>query len=1088
MIRPENDDDEIHDALAIVLSEQRDSTGSLSTDGGIDTSSVSDELDSRRIENALRQLARYRDELKESPATLAPPVVDSNSRSIGRFEILRELGRGGCGVVFLVRDPDLSRLIALKVPHPAALVSPELQRRFLIEARAAAGLEHPNIIRVYEVGNTGPISWIASEYCAGCTLQTYLERSQTNLNPRAAAQLIWQLALAIDYAHQRGILHRDLKPANILLDGQFGDPEMPKSRQLPPLEECQPKLTDFGLAKILNEAQDATMTQFPMGTPAYMSPEQIAGNGSKIGVASDCYSLGIILYELLTGVSAFRGSSRTETWRQILQEDPKSIALFRADVPLDLQAIVRRATEKKQTDRYQTAADLAADLQRFLVGEQTLARPLGLLSRGVRWVRRHPAASGMISIVVAAVLLLFAGGYWHLHKIEDELRINRELRATGETQLDELRHVAYLRNLEIADSSLSQTKLAAAIASLEESLPQPGEVDRRNFVWHHLWNRCHHEAYRVGHHDTVSALAFSPDGKILASGEHNDRIHITEVGTGKVLHLLVGHRGNINALAFHGEQLLSAADDGNVFIWDSKTGEKIGNISCHEGDILCMAVHPNKPWIATGGVDSVLRLWDLDTKQLLKEFVGEPEWLRGVGFSPDGKSLLSTGHEQRLRCWEIETGKLHWITENVRGKLHALAIKPDNDTIFVGGHSGVVYQHRLSDGELVDEIITNLTWIRGLAYNDKTKELAVCANTGHVGIWDTAKPFDKPPDIDFAAHQEPIWSIAYAPDGKLFATGGTDKLLKVWHNDINRQRGFRTWQLGKLYGQRDLRVNFQNGMVLLVSPDGWVAVNLREFGSSVITRHDFLLDHAQIDSEMKRCAVVNYGQPLAILEGFDRQEHSLKSLGYTCSPGDVTCWHPDGKRLGILSLGRNLVFWDVEQDESCGEYPVSQELEPMSLALSPNGRYAALHFNNPRQVQLLDLQTREILWNSPSIKVRPIFSADSKYLATGFSEETIKIFDLEQRREIGRFSGKARELCTLAFTPDNKTIAAGYVDSTIQFWDIRTGTLVIEVPTKTGIPAGIYFSPDQRQMLVHVVFHSRNTLCYYADFRKPYPH
>jgi len=1082
MIRPDPGDAEIHGALEIVLAQQHAALDSLSTAGGDDTSSVGNSLNARGIENVLRQLARYREELKQAPAL---PALDSKPRVIGRFEIVRELGRGGCGVVFLARDPELGRLIALKVPHPAALVSPELQRRFLIEARAAAGLEHPGIIRVYEVGSSGPISWIASEYCAGITLQLYLERSQTNLSPRAAAQLIRQLALAIDYAHQRGILHRDLKPANVLLEGDFGDPETATSRELPPLAECQPKLTDFGLAKILNEAQDATQTQFPMGTPAYMSPEQIAGNGGTNDVASDIYSLGIMLYELLTGVAAFRGSSRTETWRLILQDDPKPISLFRTDVPRDLQAIVRRATEKKPTDRYRAAADLAADLQRFLGGEPTLARPLGMFARAVRWTRRHPAPTGILSILAVSIMLLFAGGLWHLNKIEEELRINRALRATGETQLDELRHIAYLRTLEIADSSLAEMKLTSAVTSLEESIPQLGEPDRRDFVWHHLWNRCHHEAWRLKQNDTVSALAFSPDGKLLASGEHHDRIFITEAATGIVLHSLVGHRGNINALAFHGQRLLSAADDGKVFVWDSQTGERLAEMECHQGDILCLAVHPSKPWIATGGVDSVLRLWDLETHTLLQEFEGELEWLRGVGFSPDGKSLLSTGHEQRVRCWDIETGKLTWISERVNGKLHALVVHPEAGTVFVGGHSGIVYEHRIRDGELVDSFNTDLTWIRGLAYNSPTRYLAVCANWGRLRIWKADQPTNEPPAFDFPAHNDPVWSIAFSPNGEMFATGSTDKLLKVWHTDANRQQGYRVWEVGKLGSPRDIGVDFTKGHVYVFGSDGWVATNLREFGSHTPQFHTLQQDDAWLDPPLQKTVIARVNQPVALLTGIDQEEQQLRPLGFSCSSEDVLSWSPEGETLGILSQGRNLLLWDVLEDKARREYPIPRELTPRALVISPTGQHAALLFNSPREIQLLDLKSGIILWTTPSMKVRPAFSADGKLLATGFSEETIKVYDLAQHRELARYAGKAIELTAMAFSPDRHLLAVAHRNSTIQFWDIRTGTRVCEVPTAFGTPYAICFAPDQRQMLVAVEHRSKHKLCYYADFRKP---
>ncbi len=1085
-MRPDPANSEILVALDLVMAE-RCAAGSLNTAGSSHASPAEDNIDSRRIENALRQLARYREELKQNPVPL--PAAASKPRAIGRFQILRELGRGGCGVVFLARDPELNRLFALKVPHPAALVSPELQRRFLIEARAAAGLEHPGIIRVYEVGNTGPISWIASEYCAGVTLQLYLERRQTNLSPRAAAQLIRQLALAINYAHQHGILHRDLKPANVLLEGEFGDPDTAKSRDLPPLEECEPKLTDFGLAKILNETQDATQTHIPMGTPAYMSPEQIAGQGNQIHIASDVYSLGMILYEMLAGVPAFRGSTRTETWRQVLQDDPKPLSLYRADMPRDLQAIVRRATEKKPADRYQSAADLAADLQRFLVGEPTLARPLGATARAIRWARRHPTVTGMISVLAAAVLLLFAGGYWHLHKIEDELRINRELRATGEKQLEELRHIAHLRNLQLADAGLAEAKLNSAVKSLQASVPQANEQDQRDFVWWHLWRRCHHEKFQVEHQNTVSALAFSPDGKLLASGDHQSNILITELATQKILHKLVGHQGNINALAFHGSQLLSAADDGKVMQWDPARGECLGEFKCHDGDILCLAVHPSQPWFATGGVDGAVRIWQLHTKEQLHEFRGENPWIRGVAFSPDGKSLLATGHEELVRCWDIESGQLRWHSERVNSKLHALAINAPADTVFVGGQTGVLYEYRISNGELVDKIITDLTWIRALNTCVKQQHLAVCANSGRVKIYRMDKPSTTAPEFDFAAHDQPIWSIALSPQGECFATGGVDARVKVWHNDTDRALGYCSWKLGEFHGNRDIRVDFKSGALLVIGADGWIATNLRQFGSKDFSFHEVpFLEHAAVDARFRSAALFPANQPVLIRTGLEGPEQLQKELSITPTGEEQIHWHPDGQTLGIFGPESRLRLWNVNDDRLSKEFTLASGNSCRKLTFSPDGNYAVLHFNSPREIQLLDLRTGEVLWKILSNKARPYFSADSQLLVAGFSEETIKVYDLEQRREIASYAGKVRELNTLAITPDKRYVAAGYMDGTLQFWDLRTGTRVIEIPISGGAPEAIFFSPDLRQMLVAVERHSKIKLCYFADFRIPYPH
>ena len=354
--------------------------------------------DNDRAARALKCLSLL-DQARRQRPILAGEVLEGDTKQIGRFRLLRQLGRGGFGLVFLAMDEELDRLVALKIPRPERLLSKSLRERFVREAKVVAALSHPNLIPVFEAGTSGVICYLASAFCDGPALSSWIELRGRPAEPKHAAQLVKKLAEAMQHAHDRGVVHRDLKPSNILLD-----PIEPELDATASLDAYEPRIVDFGLAKLTDSATDATRDGAVLGTPSYMAPEQARGETAKIGPATDTYGLGAVLYELLTGKTAFSADNDLEILQRVANAPAPLPRSLNREIPRDLESICLKCLEKEPHRRYPTCSALADDLHRFLSRLPVRARRPGPSERLLRWCRRNPAVAALSTLLLIAMV------------------------------------------------------------------------------------------------------------------------------------------------------------------------------------------------------------------------------------------------------------------------------------------------------------------------------------------------------------------------------------------------------------------------------------------------------------------------------------------------------------------------------------------------------------------------------------------------------------------------------------------------------------------------------------------------------------
>ena len=948
---------------------------------------------------------------------------------VGNYELLEEIARGGMGVVYKARQTTLGRIVAVKMIVSGRLATEQDVQRFHVEAEAAAGLQHPNIVSIHEVGQHEGFHYFSMDYVEGRDLSAILRE---NLLPaKQAATYVRQMAEAIHSAHQQGTLHRDLKPSNILIDSHD-----------------QVRITDFGLAMRVEGDSDLTRTGQIVGTPSYMPPEQAQGKRSLIGPGSDVYSLGAVLYECLAGRAPFRADSVLKTIEQVIHVEAASPRLLNPGIARDLETICLKCLEKEPHRRYGTAQLLADDLGRFLRGEPITARPISRPARLWRWSRRKPIVASLTALLLLALVtitvtssLAYVREVAHRHEIEDKnTEISRALQGEKQSKAEES-HAKEVATQRLYRSLVAQARanrlsrrIGQRFESLEVlreasrmahamSLPEADFLELRNEAIACLtladlrtaqeWNGWPTgslqvdfdgalERYaRVDRAGNISVRRVSDDAELctltgLGTQEafptlsRDGRFFVVANNRFKLWDLsarepILTEGTGYPAFRADSRQMASLQENGQVRLFDLPSVKQVREITV-TSPARCVAYHPLLPRLAVSSPAGV-QILEIDTGAVLTHL---PQPGAGnLAWHPDGKMLAVVGSDSNIHCWDVATGK---VSAELKGHAEGtcLAFSHSGDCLASTGWFQPLRLWNPQTGEQLFQSPIAMTQFPRFSPDDR---LAVCyAGDGRLRILEvaTANRCYRTMIRDPALGRGHYCSSDVSPNGRLLAAGMAD--------------GVALWDLA-------------NGKPLTFLPTGSVVRTVRFEPSGALLAGGYL--------GLVRWEIEVVGAPAL----------------QTVRVGSPETLMPAARseNMGISRDGRvvaQAMFWGgmVWNRDSANPPHRLMHDDTRYIDVSPDGRWVATGSHSQTKVRIWDAATGTLAHELPTQGLAyVVFSTDGRWLVTGADGNRLWSVDSwKEARSIGGRGG-------VAFSPDAKVLAVENGNGAIRLINPETG-------------------------------------------------
>lgn len=978
---------------------------------------------------------------------------------ISGYHVQSLIDRGGQGAVYLAEQTATKRIVAIKVLH-GWQSSPKQRMRFEREIELVSRLTHNNIVTIYECGECDGQLYFAMEYVKGARLDRFVESRQPSWSIDAKLELFGSICQAVSFAHVRGVMHRDLKPANILVD-----------------DESVPHILDFGLARITTDDDDRrsflTNTGEFIGTLAYASPEQTKGDPSLLDIRSDVYSLGVILFQVLTGEFPYEvdGSVR-QILTNIETKSPHRASRLNRGIDRDVETIIHKALEKHPGRRYQSAEHLANDISNRLAGRPLDAKrddPIYVLSK-LAWKHRSAVAIGTSMFMLILIALVVSVAFWRQAVIDRRLALEsehaaeiardneRKQRLETERQRDNAEKQAYFANVLAAGMSLDADDIQAARSRLDQA---PESL--RDWEWYYL----------LGALDTSDVT-------------------------------LHGHQSYVEAARFfdEGKRIASASWDKSVKIWDALTGQPTQHIDL-PSHAWSIDISPDDRLLAVGAWDGFVRIWKTDDWQLIHTFEGPTTRAVSVDFSSDSQSIAASfadysASQENNRVLFFDLMKKEIVGQiDLPAMANTIRFAGDDRSLFALG-AGNLTRWNIEDGARMTRIPGNTTF----AMSDDRSLIASLVDDDTVGVFDAESGERR---FTLRMHTSNITCLDFSHDHQFLAVGTRGKTVHIWNiekeAEISKGLGHfwtvtsvdfspqgdrllsAAWdcysKIWELPIEANVRITHPHKKaitsIVFHEPSELMATTSRDKRVKIwnyrtrkkvksFVAHDngvfalsFNADGSQFATASADLTVkiwsLQQDEPLQTLRGHTEDVHALVFL-------------PDGKRL--LSGGRDNILrvWDIQSGKLLDELSGHTD-HVHCLAIDAQERKIASSGHNSLKIWDADSLAEIVTFPRQTIQedYSLAFHPRKSILAAGSEIRSLKLWDLDSNNALHTLSGHTDEILSLAFSPNGRRLVSCSNDGSVKLWDVSNG---MEVATLRGYPGAVNrvaFTPDGRSVL-----------------------